>query len=240
MIELKRALAATGLLVGLAVVSNAQAEPPQGKAEDKPGHGAGKPEHPSKGADANKGPGTKAADAKGGDIGRAADAKGDKLPPGAKGAPGVEPTAEGKPTADGKPGARPHSELRALRDELKAGKLKKADLEGSLSKLRASNKERRDNHRAALKARWGEHLAKPDAQNELMVHERRMAKLNRLLLLAQTERTGKDSEKLSERIEKLVDLETARHEKRMAQITSTAAAAPAPVQSAAVNTEVTK
>jgi len=234
MIELKRALAATGLLVGIAVVSNAQAEPPPGKGADAPAHGAGKPEHPGKGPDANKGPDAKAADAKGGELGKAADAKGDKLPPGAKGAPGVEPTAEGKP------GGRPHSELRALRDELKAGKLKKADLEASLSKLRENNKERRDNHRAALKARWGEQLAKPDAQNELMVHERRMAKLNRLLLLAQTERTGKDSEKLSERIEKLVDLETARHEKRMAQITSGAAAAPAPAQSAAVNTEVTK
>lgn len=135
---------------------------------------------------------------------------------------------------------RRHSELRELRDELKAGKLKKADLETRLSKLRDNNKERRDNHRAALKARWGEHLAKTDAQNELTVHERRMAKLNRLLLLSQTERTGKEAEKLSERVEKLIELETARHEKRMTQITSGAATTPSPAQSAAVNSEVTK
>lgn len=236
MIELKRALAATGLLVGIVVVSNAQAEPPPGKGADTPAHGAGKHEHPpGKGPDANKGPDAKAADAKGGDLGKSAGAKADKLPPGAKGAPGADPAA-----ADGKPAGRPHSELRALRDEIKAGKLKKAEVEASLSKLRDNNKERRDNHRAALKARWGEQLAKPDAQNELTVHERRMAKLNRFLLLAQTERTGKDAEKLSARIEKLIDLETARHEKRMAQITSRPSAVPAPVQSAAVNTEVTK
>lgn len=238
MIELKRALAATGLLVGIVMVSNAQAEPPPGKGPDAPGHGAGKPDL-GKGPDAHKGPDARAAKgiepSKGADA-RGADAKGDKLPPGAKGAPGVEPTTAG----EGKPGMRPHSELRGLRDELKAGKLKKADLETRLSKLRENNKERRDNHRAALKARWGEHLAKADAQNELTVHERRMAKLNRLLLLAQTERTGKDAEKLSERVEKLIELETARHEKRMAQITSGAAATPAPVQSAAVNNEVTK
>jgi hypothetical protein len=234
MIELKRVLAATGLLVGIVVVSSAQAEPPPGKGVETPARGAGKPDHPGKGPDANKGPDAKAADAKGGDLGKSADAKGDKLPPGAKGAPGTDPAA-----VDGKPGGRPHSEMRALRDELKAGKLKKAEVEASLSKLRDNNKERRDNHRAALKARWGEQLAKADAQNELMVHERRMAKLNRLLLLAQTERTGKDAEKLSDRIEKLIDLETARHEKRMAHITS-GSAVPAPVQSAAVNTEVTK
>jgi hypothetical protein len=233
MIELKRALAATGLLVGIVMVSNAQAEPPPGKGPDAPGHGAGKP-HPGNGPDANKGPDTKAA--KGSEASKGADPKDDKLPPGAKGAPGAEPAAAG----EGKPGMRPHSELRGLRDELKAGKLKKPDLEARLSKLRDNNKERRDNHRAALKARWGEHLAKTDAQNELAVHERRMAKLNRLLLLAQTERTGKESEKLSERVEKLIELETARHEKRMTQITSGAAKTPAPVQSAAVNSEVTK
>ena len=236
MIELKRALAATGLLVGIVMVSNAQAEPPPGKGADAPGNSPGKPGHLAKGPDANKGPDAKAADAKGSEASKGADAKGDKLPPGAKGAPGAEPAAAG----EGKPGMRPHSELRGLRDELKAGKLKKADLEARLSKLRENTKERRDNHRAALKARWGEHLAKADTQTELAVHERRMAKLNRLLLLAQTERTGKDSEKLSERVEKLIELETTRHEKRMAQITAGAAATPTPVQSAAVNSEVTK
>jgi hypothetical protein len=236
MIELKRALAATGLLVGIVMVSNAQAEPPPGKGPDAPGHGPGKPGNPAKGPDAHKGPDAKATDAKGSEPGKGADAKGGQASPGAKGAPGAEPAAAG----EGRPGMRPHSELRALRDELKAGKLKKADLETRLSKLRENSKERRDNHRAALKARWGEHLAKADTQNELAVHERRMAKLNRLLLLAQTERTGKDAEKLSERVEKLIELETTRHEKRMAQITSGAGAAPAPVQSAAVNSEVAK
>jgi hypothetical protein len=82
-------------------------------------------------------------------------------------------------------------------------------------------------------------LAKPDAQQELALHERRMAKLNRVLLLAQTERKGKDAEKLTERIEKLIDLENSRHEKRMAQISGAAGTAPASPP-AAVNVEGTK
>jgi hypothetical protein len=147
---------------------------------------------------------------------------------------------EGTPTAM-RAGGRPHSELRALRDELKGGGLKKGDLDARLAKLRETNKDRQQNHRAALKARWGENLAKTDAQQELRHHERRMAKLNRMLLLAQTERTGKVAEKLTDRIEKLIDLETARHEKKMTQISASAAAvAPAPGQPAAINSEGAK
>jgi hypothetical protein len=237
MIELKRGLAAAGLLATIAMAANANADPPPGKSESAPGQGAGKAA--AKGLDAkpDKGPSAVPGD-KGlpGDKGQPGDkgALSDKGPPGDKGQPGAEGASP-----HGKHGGRPHSELRELRDQLKAGKLKKADLEASLKKLQETNKERRDNHRAALKARWGEHLAKADTQNELSVHERRMAKLNRLLLLAQSERTGNDAEKLTERIEKLIDLENARHEKRMTQITSKAAV-PAPAQSAAVNTEVTK
>jgi hypothetical protein len=218
MIELKRALAAAGLLVGIVMGAQAKADPPAGQAK-----GEGAPGHDHKQHDK----GDKPEKASNGDKpeGAKADKEADK--------------GEKADKGDAKPGMRPHSELRELRDELKQGKLKKPELDARLSKLRESNKERRDNHRAALKARWGEKLAKPDAQNELAVHEKRMAKLNRLLLLAQTERTGKDADKLGERIEKLIDLENSRHEKRMTQLTSTTAA-PAPVQSAAVNTEGAK
>jgi len=239
MIELKRGLAAAGLLATIAMATNATADPPPGKSEGTPGQGAGKAAAKGAEAKADKGLPGSGDHGQPGDRGRPGDknlpgALSDKGHPGDKGQPGAEGAR-----ADGRHGGRPHSELRELRDQLKAGKLKKADLEAHLKKLQESNKERRDNHRAALKARWGEHLAKADTQNELSVHERRMAKLNRLLLLAQSERTGKEAEKLTERIEKLIDLENARHEKRMTQITSKAAA-PAPAQSAAVNAEVTK
>jgi hypothetical protein len=229
MIELKRALAAAGLLAGIVMGAQAKADPPAGqpKGEGAPGRDHKPADKADKGEKAEKGDKAEKAD------------KGDKPGTAVPGAAVPGAATPGAPDALGKPGMRPHSELRELRDELKQGKLKKPDLDARLSKLRETNKERRDNHRASLKARWGDKLARPDTQNELALHEKRMAKLNRLLLLAQTERTGKDVDKLSERIEKLIDLETARHEKRMADLTS-APAVVAPAQSAAVNTEGAK
>lgn len=214
---LKRELTAVGVLLVALVAADVRADPPDGppKGNAPPGAGQGKGKPEPVAVDTGM-PGHHGA------------GHGKPENPGAKGA---EEAADRR-------GGKGHSELRGLRDELKAGKLKKEDVEGRLAKLRDNNKDRQENHRAALKARWGEHLAKADAQQELAVHERRMAKLNRLLLLAQTEKKGKDADKLSTRIDKLVELETTRHEKRMAQITGTTAATPTPP--AAVNTEVTK
>ena len=229
--ERKRELAAVGLLLGVLFAADVRAEPPAGapKGEGATGQPAGK-------GPQGKGGGLDQFKPKDGPPGKgksedAAAEKGKPEEPGAKGATSAEHR--------GHHGHHGHSELRALRDEVKAGKLKKEDLEGRLAKLRENNKERQDNHRAALKARWGEHLAKPDAQQELALHERRMAKLNRVLLLAQTERKGKDAEKLTERVEKLIDLENSRHEKRMAQINGAPGNAPASPP-AAVNVEGAK
>jgi hypothetical protein len=232
--ERKRELAAVALLFGVLIAADGRAEPPPGppKGEGAPGHApgkameakaAGKPDKADHGKGKPEG------------VGSSKD-KPDE--PAAPGKPD-DPNAKGTEMAGAHASGRGHSELRALRDELKAGKLKKEDVAARLTKLRETNKDRQDNHRAALKARWGEQLAKPDAQQELSLHERRMAKLNRFLLLAQTEKKGKDADKLSERIEKLIELETARHEKRMAQISGAAGATPAP-SAAAVNTEVAK
>lgn len=221
MIEPKRALAAIGVLLGALIAADVRAEPADSRTKDKPGlaRGFGKDN-----------PGL----AKGHDKGHDKD-----HPNRAKGEPGEK--AADKHEAPGHAGRRSHSEIRALRDELRAGTLKKGDLQARLSKLRDTVKERQDKHRAALKARWGEHLAKTEAQQELSLHERRMAKLNRLLLLIQTERQGQVAEKLTTRVEKLVDLENARHEKRMTQITSGGPAAPAPAPpAAAVNAEGAK
>ncbi len=52
-------------------------------------------------------------------------------------------------------------------------------------------------------------------KNELTTHSRRLAQLNRALLLAESERQGKDKDKLVDRIEKLIDKENERHEKAM-------------------------
>jgi hypothetical protein len=117
------------------------------------------------------------------------------------------------------------SAMAKLRDRYKDGSLKKEDLKKELQALRADRKQRRDEHRAALKERWGNSLAAPPVLAELKHHERRMAHLNRMLLVTETERKGQAKDKLVERIEKLKSQENERHERKMSQLQSTSARA---------------
>jgi hypothetical protein len=115
--------------------------------------------------------------------------------------------------------------LRELLSDLKQGKIKKADVKEHLAKLRDNMAERRKKHQAELKERWGATLAMPAAREELQHHARRSARLNRALLLAETELT-KDRDKVVERIQKLIEKEQARHERAMERF-KTSPAAPA-------------
>ena len=164
-----------------------------------------------------------------------------KAEPGAKGEHG---RGEGKPEAAGADaggaGAGPkpghghegfRNAMRELHEQLKAGTLKKADLKAQLAKLRENAGERSKEHRQELSKRWGATLAHPAARDELKQHARRMAFLDRAMLLTQTEvTTGKD--KVTERITKLIDKENERHEHAMENLksepsTPAASAAPA-------------
>jgi hypothetical protein len=115
------------------------------------------------------------------------------------------------------------SAMAKLRDRYKDGSLKKDELKKELEALKADRKQRREQHREALKARWGNSLAAPAVREELRHHERRMAHLNRMLLLAETERKGQAKDKLVERIEKLKSQEDERHERKMSQLQTTSA-----------------
>ncbi len=139
---------------------------------------------------------------------------------------------DGKPEADGadaaKPGAGPkpghghegfRNAMRELHEQLKAGTLKKADLKAQLAKLHENSAERSKEHRRELGKRWGAALAQPAAREELKHHARRMALLNRAMLLAETEVT-KDKDKVTERITKLIDKENERHERVMENLKS--------------------
>jgi hypothetical protein len=113
--------------------------------------------------------------------------------------------------------------------------VKKAELKDHLAKLRETMAERRKHHQSELKARWGAALAMPAVREELQHHARRMARLNRAMLLAQTELT-KDKDKVVERIDKLIDKEQERHERAMERfksMPSTPAASAGPAASAA-------
>src|SRR6188768_1050478 len=131
----------------------------------------------------------------------------------------------------GPPGRGPYKDaVKELFQELKAGKLSKEELKQKLTQLHATTFERQKNHREDLGKRWGNTLAKAPARDELKVHARRMAFLNRALLLAQSD-TAPNKEKTVERITKLIDKENARHDQAMTRIQSQpaqASSAPAP------------
>ncbi len=234
----QRLIACSAVLVAFIAVGAAQAGP------DAPGQGApGKPEaagNPAK-----------------------PEAKGNPGKSEMAGNPGKpEGKGEGKGLGDEKPGAASdkdkdkdkddkdkdklepgkghgaHGAMRALIEDLKQGKLKKAELKDHLAKLRDNMAERRKQHQGELKARWGATLAMPAVREELQHHARRLARLNRALLLAQSELT-KDKDKVVERIQKLLDKEQERHDRAMERFksmpnTPAASAAPAaPAVSAA-------
>lgn len=230
----QRLIACNAVLVGIVAALAAQAAP---DAADP--HGHGKPDaagRPGKAADAAGHPGKSragekdtgkpdsAAVAAGADVKAAANEGSDKTKAGAK--DGAESP---RGAALGRRGA-----LRELFEELKQGKLKKADVKERLGKLRESAAERRQQHQRELKERWGVALAVPSVREELQHHARRMARLNRALLVAETELT-KDKDKLVERIQKLIDKEQTRHERAMDRVKS---GTPASAVSAAAAADV--
>jgi hypothetical protein len=201
-------LAAT-LTIGAAYAGEGPA--PSDKA--KPGADHGKGEH-GKPGDPAKGEPTK------GEHGK---------PEGAANAPGKDEVKDkDKGKDEGKAQRGPHA-MRELFAELKAGKLKKGELKERLGELKEHREQRMKEHREELKTRFGAALGAPAAREELEHHARRMAKLDRAMVLAETEVT-KDRDKLKERIQKLIDKENARHEAALEKLKTAqpAAAAAAP------------
>ena len=211
------------IMVG-ATLAQAQPEKANPAAADKIGQG--KPDQPGKAGELHGKPGEL--------HGKAAD------PHGKSGEPhGKDDEAHGKGPHgkdDSAPGRRhARGALHELLDELKDGKLKKSELKDRLGKLRENEGERRAQHQAEIKARWGAVLAQPAVREELEHHARRMARLNRAAFLAETEIT-KDKDKLVERIQKLTEKEQARHVRAMERFKSMppgAAVASAPAAASA-------
>jgi hypothetical protein len=226
------ALSTCALALALAPAS-ARADKPPGAPDAKAGKPDGKPARPSEIFGKPEG--------KPGEPGKAGEHPGkpdgdNKGEHGKPGEPGKQD--EGKP--DGRRGDGFRGALRELHDELKAGKIKKEDLKDKLAKLRDTAGERGKQHRQELNKRWGGALAQPSALEELKHHARRMAWLNRAMVVAETGAADKDRPKLTERISKLIDKENDRHERAMERLKSMpatpgASAAPsaAPAPSAA-------
>jgi hypothetical protein len=195
--------------------TRAQAENPHER--EKPGN-AQEP-HGSKGPGESKGP-------PGESKGPHGEGKG---PPGESKGPHGE--SKGDPAAAA--GGDEHGARRAQRAEFKSavaelrerqaqGKLTKEELKKELAALDGSRGDRRGRHRQVLKERWGGELTRPSALEELRHHERRMAQLERMSLLAQTERSGAAKDQLVTRIDKLIARENERHERKMSQLAAPA------------------
>jgi hypothetical protein len=229
--ERSHRLVGIGVLVAAFVGSPASAQPAAGKPEAKdasPGarqnaevkaESAGKKAEKAAGqADAPKGmPGNRASDASPAKPGELRNAPGEgRARADAKAANAGEPM--NAPRGMG-PGTRPGG-MRALREGIKNGSIKKEELKSRLDKLRETEQERRREHQRLVAKRWGAALALTPARQELSQHARRTAFLERALLVAQTEAKPADQQKLSERIEMLIDKENIRHERAMMKLSS--------------------
>ena len=105
-----------------------------------------------------------------------------------------------------------------MAEELKNGNPHPEELKKKLEELRTLRDDRRHEQRAFLHRRWGHDVGKPVAKDELERHARRLARLQRLEVLAATERTGDARKRLIARIEQLRALEEKRHEEAMKKL----------------------
>lgn len=121
--------------------------------------------------------------------------------------------------------------MQELREQARSGKLSKAELKEKLDKLRGTEAERSREHKQELARRWGATVSRPAVTEELRHHARRIAFLNRAMLLAATENV-QNKDKVTERISKLIDLENQRHDKAMQRLKTEA---PGPESAASAN-----
>lgn len=100
--------------------------------------------------------------------------------------------------------------------------------------LTDEEKKQRKEHMAELRAKWGEMLKQPGVKEEMHMHLSRNAKLRHILKLAKEDK----KEGVAKRAEAALKREHDRHEKRMAELKSSAgpAATTAPAAPTAVST----
>lgn len=106
-------------------------------------------------------------------------------------------------------------DLKEKKEDLKEKLEDKKDaVKENVEERREKRKERRKDRREKLKERWGDLLEKGPVKAELARHGRRVARLTRMLALA--EEAKKDD--AVKRIKELMDKENARHDGRMAKL----------------------
>lgn len=105
-----------------------------------------------------------------------------------------------------------------IREQLKNGNPHPAELKKQLEELQSMREDRRRDQRMSLQRRWGRGIRSPEVKDELERHARRLARLQRLEVVAATERAGDGRKKLIARIEALRTQEDKRHEEAMKKL----------------------
>jgi hypothetical protein len=117
--------------------------------------------------------------------------------------------------------------MAALIKSLRSGEITKTDFEAKLKELKQKTKERRKARHDELRGRFTNVALRSEAfRAEVKTHARRMAFLNRAQVVAQTELTGDKQKKTLARIDKLLELETKRHDEKLEKLKYGDAAPP--------------
>lgn len=117
------------------------------------------------------------------------------------------------------PGHFRGSAVAGLVKQLRAGGITRAEFDEKFKELRKNAKERRKARLEAVRERFDAAVLRAEpTKEEFRHHARRMAFLNRAQVVAQTELTGDKQKKTLARIDKLIELETERHEKALERL----------------------
>jgi hypothetical protein len=120
-----------------------------------------------------------------------------------------------------------------MRQKLRDKKFDPEQFKKQVAEWKESREKRREEQRQALIARWGAAVTKPTVADELRLHAKRLARLQRFEELIATEKQGDARTRMLDRVQKMREKEEQRHERAMQRLQNEAAA-PAASASGAV------
>lgn len=155
-------------------------------------------------------------------------------PAGAAAAPGsaVPPTGSAGHSHGRGPGEhgglRFHMMTPEMREKMREKKFDPEQFKKQVAEWKESREKRREEQRKALIQRWGAAVAKPTVADELRLHAKRLARLQRFEELIATDKQGDARTRMLDRVQKMREQEDQRHERAMQRLANEASpAAPA-------------
>ncbi len=121
-------------------------------------------------------------------------------------------------------GPRFHMMTPEMRQKLRDKKFDPEQFKKQVAEWKESREKRREEQRQALIARWGAAVNKPTVADELRLHAKRLARLQRFEELIATEKQGDVRTRMLDRVQKMREKEEQRHESAMQRLGNQAAA----------------